>query len=106
MKGRCYISLSLLYYLVSLVQTRNIDTSPAPDIKSSSQQAFTIEHDDISTNAEFLGLMTFANVPFLNCLRENNNVAAYDIAFLGAPFDTVSPLFAVIRHMLANHHIF
>jgi hypothetical protein len=40
----------------------------------------------------FAGLTTFANLPFVQCLKdaENDAVEPFDIAFLGAPFDTVS----------------
>lgn len=43
------------------------------------------------TNA-FAGLTTFANLPFVQCLKdvENDAIEPFDIAFLGAPFDTVS----------------
>jgi len=37
----------------------------------------------------FAGLTTFANLPYVNCLAEGE-VERYDVAFLGAPFDTVS----------------
>jgi agmatinase len=36
------------------------------------------------------GLTTFANLPYVNCLSEKSDVEKYDIAILGAPFDTVS----------------
>lgn len=46
---------------------------------------------DIVTGSQFSGLTTFAHLPYVNCFvdteAENNT---YDIAFLGAPFDTVS----------------
>ena len=46
---------------------------------------------DVSTDSEFFGLGTFANLPYVNCLStENSNGGRYDIAILGAPFDTVS----------------
>lgn len=39
----------------------------------------------------FAGLTTFANLPFVQCLKDvgNDGIEAFDIAFLGAPFDTV-----------------
>lgn len=44
---------------------------------------------DIS-GARYLGLTTYANLPYVHCLAaEGEEVEAYDIAFLGAPFDTV-----------------
>lgn len=38
----------------------------------------------------FSGLMTYANLPYVHCLAgEDESVEKYDIAILGAPFDTV-----------------
>lgn len=46
---------------------------------------------DISTDSEFFGLTTFANLPYVNCFKpDKTEEAKYDIAILGAPFDTVS----------------
>lgn len=45
---------------------------------------------DVVTDSEFFGLNTFANLPYVNCLKaEETEEAKYDIAILGAPFDTV-----------------
>jgi agmatinase len=45
---------------------------------------------DIS-NAKFAGLSTYANLPYVHCLAaEGEEVEKFDIAILGAPFDTVS----------------
>ena len=56
---------------------------------------------DISTSSAFAGLMTYANLPYAHCLAAKGaEVGKYDIAILGAPFDTVgSPpfLFLVVR---------
>lgn len=45
---------------------------------------------DIVSGSQFNGLRTYANLPYVNCfsdveVKENK----YDIAILGAPFDTV-----------------
>lgn len=46
---------------------------------------------DVSTDSEFFGLTTFANLPYVNCLKPDESEGGrYDIAILGAPFDTVS----------------
>jgi hypothetical protein len=41
--------------------------------------------------ASVAGLTTFANLPHVYCLADaaNEKIEAFDIAFLGAPFDTV-----------------
>jgi hypothetical protein len=46
---------------------------------------------DVTTDSEFFGLTTFANLPYVNCLKADETEGGrYDIAVLGAPFDTVS----------------
>lgn len=46
-------------------------------------------HIDVSS-ANFAGLTTFANLPYSHCLsKDAAEAGVYDIAILGAPFDTV-----------------
>ncbi|KAK1149080.1 hypothetical protein N8T08_007758 [Aspergillus melleus] len=48
-------------------------------------------HDtvDITSGSQFSGLTTFARIPYINCfLDEESGKQPYDIAILGAPFDT------------------
>ncbi|KAI0882232.1 arginase [Annulohypoxylon maeteangense] len=58
-----------------------------PGLKSSSLE---VDGDvDIVTGSQFRGLATYANLPYLNCLSDNETEGnPYDIAILGAPFDT------------------
>jgi len=51
---------------------------------------YALEGVDISTGSAFLGLTTFANLPYVHCLSAEEEIERYDIAFMGAPFDTVS----------------
>jgi agmatinase len=45
---------------------------------------------DIVTGSQFHGLKTFANLPYVNCFSDAEAKGKkYDIAILGAPFDTV-----------------
>ncbi|KAI9375963.1 arginase family-domain-containing protein [Aspergillus egyptiacus] len=47
------------------------------------------EKIDIITGSQFSGLTTFAHIPYLNCFVDSEaENTPYDIAFLGAPFDT------------------
>src|SRR5438067_592241 len=39
--------------------------------------------------SEFAGLTTYANLPFVHC-TSNEDAEPYDIAILGAPFDTAT----------------
>lgn len=45
-----------------------------------------------SFSEPFLGLTTYANLPYVHCLsaEASSEVDQYDIAVLGAPFDTAS----------------
>ena len=45
---------------------------------------------DIVTGSQFSGLTTFAHLPYINCFADGPIDEKYDIAILGAPFDTVS----------------
>ncbi|QIX01557.1 hypothetical protein AMS68_007074 [Peltaster fructicola] len=42
---------------------------------------------DISS-ARFHGMTTYANTPYVHCLSNDSHIEVYDIAILGAPFDT------------------
>ncbi len=45
--------------------------------------------DDVQhSSMKFAGLTTFANLPWVHCLSEDQDLERFDIAFLGAPFDT------------------
>jgi len=53
-----------------------------------SQKPFS--NTDSTAEIEFFGLNTFAHLPYINCLTPSLSGGSYDIAILGAPFDTVS----------------
>lgn len=60
--------------------------------------AFQTSDDDVTIPGTFSGLMSFANLPYVSCLKGIQAGAAsddekFDIAILGAPFDTVRTLF-------------
>lgn len=66
-----------------------------PDQKPLPFGAMVDEGDvDIVSGSRFNGLRTYANLPYVNCLSDGAAEAdggKYDIAIMGAPFDTVSP---------------
>lgn len=66
---------------------------PAPPRFNDHQRPMYLNsHDDVDiiSESQFRGLKTYANLPYLNCLSdEESKDKHYDIAFLGAPFDTV-----------------
>lgn len=55
---------------------------------------------DVSS-ANFAGLTTFANLPYFHCLSKDPAEGEYDIAILGAPFDTV----CIIPNRLVEDHV-
>lgn len=60
---------------------------------------------DIVTGSQFSGLTTFAHLPYVNCFIDTDVAnGSYDIAFFGAPFDTVSTL--PIESISRNEKIF
>jgi agmatinase len=73
--------------LTSLAVAREIVFPPTIDISLSGKTPGL----PTTINA-FSGLTTFANLPYVYCLADspNEDVEKFDIAFLGAPFDTVS----------------
>src|SRR5665213_4262267 len=52
------------------------------------QTPITAEKDVLLESQRYAGLTTFANLPWVHCLSPDADVEKYDIAFLGAPFDT------------------
>lgn len=44
--------------------------------------------DVLQDGMKYAGLTTFANLPWVYCLSKEKDIEKYDIAFLGAPFDT------------------
>ena len=51
---------------------------------------------DIVSGSQFSGLTTFANLPYVSCFNDGPAREKYDIALLGAPFDTVSWLVSTV----------
>ena len=64
-----------------------------PSIAAVNAQGQSVQHlisnkdDYLGQPSEFAGLSTYASLPFVHC-TSNGDVEAYDIAILGAPFDT------------------
>ena len=49
-----------------------------------------LEDIDITGRDQFPGLTTFGHLPYVQCFIEDGDTPKYDIAYMGAPFDTVS----------------
>ncbi|KAL9065096.1 MAG: hypothetical protein Q9161_008443 [Pseudevernia consocians] len=77
-----------LFWLLSFsADARDITFSPVSGIGKFQKPLTNDDGVDIATGSDFSGLMTFANLPYANCFTASD-MEAYDIAILGAPFDT------------------
>ena len=88
------LSLALLL-LRTLALARKINSPPLATINAHQIPISPVgEHDldgiDIITGSGFAGLTTFANLPYESCFVDGETEGGYDVAILGAPFDTVS----------------
>ncbi|KAG5297964.1 arginase [Histoplasma ohiense] len=83
--------LLLLQLWAKLNIAADIVFSPAAAVHgATSQMPLGLDDTiDIVSDSQFSGLMTFANVPYVNCFVDSEATKQpYDIAFMGAPFDT------------------
>lgn len=79
--------------LAAIAFARDITFTPRAGVETVQHLLRDDDGIDISTGSEFSGLMTFANLPYANCFTDDWSTEkedAYDIAIMGAPFDTVS----------------
>ncbi|EXJ59178.1 agmatinase [Cladophialophora yegresii CBS 114405] len=89
-------SLSLLLLVTaSFAVARDIIFPPISPAQAKLQGHTGQYHSSITSDKDafvefekYAGLTTFANLPWVHCLSPNGHVEGYDIAFLGAPFDT------------------
>ncbi|RMZ04089.1 hypothetical protein D0860_06527 [Hortaea werneckii] len=76
--------------LAACSSARDITFPPAYGVQAPFGSA--VEHDDFGELDVFggsSGLMSYANLPYVQCLApDGQNVEKYDIAIVGAPFDT------------------
>jgi len=78
--------------LLPSLHARDIAFSPTSPYQQPITPASDIgSHDDLHlSSAKFHGLTTYANLPYVHCLAPKaQDVESFDIAILGAPFDTV-----------------
>ena len=84
------VILHATFLLLSFsIDARDITFPSVSGIERLQQPVTNDDGVDIITGSDFSGLMTFANLPYANCFTASD-ISAYDIAILGAPFDTVS----------------
>jgi len=93
MASRLLLSIEAYLLLAILTSARDIVFPPLSGVLNFQQSLRDDDGVDVSTGSEFSGLMTFANLPYANCFSNDwstEREGAYDIAIVGAPFDTVS----------------
>ncbi|KAG6997848.1 agmatinase 1 [Physcia stellaris] len=83
------MQVMLAVLLLALHHVGAADVFPPGPLAMESVQKLLAQDDDIdiTTGSAFSGLTTFARLPYSNCFVDDG-VAEYDIAILGAPFDT------------------
>ncbi|KAL4778490.1 arginase family-domain-containing protein [Aspergillus varians] len=75
--------------LLSSVRAREIAFPPIAGVESSQFLLGQNDKVDIISGSQFSGLTTFAHISYLNCFVDSEAESTpYDIAILGAPFDT------------------
>jgi agmatinase len=84
-------TVSLISFFLSAVIAREIVFPRIAAIQGSGQVPLGNDNIvDIVTDSQFSGLTTFAHLPYINCfVDDGTDLTPYDIAILGAPFDTV-----------------
>ena len=83
-----YKALLLSILLLICISAREIVFPPIVGVESFQERVRNDDGIDISTGSDFCGLLTFANLPYVNCFTDA--ALESDIFLLGAPFDTVS----------------
>jgi agmatinase len=80
--------LLLLTALTCLATSREIVFPPLNPLQAPLDTLSSPGQDSALRADKFAGLTTFANLPWVHCLSDSDDVEKYDIAVLGAPFDT------------------
>ena len=71
------------------ILSREIIFPPINPLQGQHYEASFSRHKDVlEADTTYAGLTTFANLPWIHCLSKNDQVDKFDIAILGAPFDT------------------
>jgi hypothetical protein len=83
-------NITLLLLVSAVAVAREIVFPPVSGYTTDQAILGGYNDPDIS-QPKFAGLMTYANLPYVHCLAaDREEVERFDIAILGAPFDTVS----------------
>lgn len=83
--------------LLLSVNARDIVFPPVAGVESEQFLLGQPNKIDITSGSQFSGLTTFARIPYVNCFVDSEAESTpYDIAILGAPFDTVRSHIALL----------
>ncbi len=106
MPSSLIFALCLFAQVVPTLAHRN-GHAVAHQIPTPQQKFMGDDFIDIETDSDFFGLTTFANLPYVNCFKPDETEAGrYDIAILGAPFDTVSRTKTIVSILLLEANQF
>ncbi|KAL4951425.1 arginase family-domain-containing protein [Aspergillus filifer] len=84
-----HLITSTLILLFTCANARDIVFPPLAATEYTQHLLGQPKEVDIITGSQFNGLTTFAHIPYVNCFVDSEAASArYDIAILGAPFDT------------------
>ena len=83
------LALALAWTVVSSPVSVGLDIARSGSRELTQEPLHKTAKDILADDAPFTGLSTFANLPYVHCLSQDPNIENYDIAVLGAPFDTV-----------------
>lgn len=91
------VSLLSIAPFLTVAYTREITFPPVSEYASQQVIPQELFESDV-TQAKFAGLTTYAHLPYVHCLApEGDDVEPFDIAILGAPFDTVSRVLSRVQ---------
>jgi hypothetical protein len=91
--------------LSAIVHARDITFPPQVPLAhhGSSYDADILTPGFPATSSRFVGLSTYANLPYVYCLAEDaDEVEKFDVAFVGAGFDTVRLSLRLVFRSLEN----
>jgi agmatinase len=82
--------LNILFTFFAAVNAREIVFPPVAAVQRNGQSVIPADNDGLIEINKYAGLSTYANLPYVHCLSQEKELEAYDIAILGAPFDTAT----------------
>lgn len=85
-----FSSVLIFSTFLAVICTHEIVFPPVAAIHSNGQSVISSGNDALVDMNRYSGLSTYANLPYVHCLSPENDLEAYDIAILGAPFDTAT----------------